>query len=1056
MVDKNHEKQLQEEKDKQRRYRRQQAQKSALSKKEPAGSALHSNSTVRKQPFHQATVSTTHNVAPKSSLGEDFGLSEDKTGNSVKNRLHQYDEKNSQPETGKSDQRRSSPSKRSGFSKKNWESNPSALQNNALVERLHENEGNHRKDRSNPDKNKVVKSSQNNRQNDGQTDPLKERLHENEKNYQKASSTINKNGEATKPQNNHQKASKDNPLREHLHEHEKQYQKTTSGQNQTNRSKQTDTAQQKSQDGDRLRNRLHENDTGNTRDSQFKQGSDQTQKAQGAQQAFDDLGEEQEDNFASHSSQPNGIREHWDNYWSKRSDIRGRLHEYDQLPPREARLQAKQNYRQAKHDYREQHRHYSQKLGGTWEADRQLRDERHERKVAKKQYKYAKKTDPATVKNRVTGSLKTGVKQGLQQKTLGKVKQELRQDDYGETALNTYDQYQQGKFYGRTGQSLAKNTGKITGNTIKGGYHLANRSKNLVVGKGFVKTPYDKQLWGARKGAKAVRRKAQRKMRRNAQRLLGRHKAVGRGSQYLFKFLRIGAKGVKTTLSPVGLGIAAIVLLLIIVIAAASSTNPGIKQTNNDINKTWLDLTKIDAEKSDQTHHYFTNWSPYMFYLNERFGDFNPRDTNNGQGISQLRSKFSSNEQITTYPQMLQQLWTETNQDDKPLTVQQLMDGKNVKKGSERENQWNSWAMVPEKQEDVKTAMEDLGFDPLDNQLDPLQDSDEVNIIERFGYEKRNDKVVRHDSNVIAASPNTMVKAPLSGKVQVLNANTVKISVDQTAALTIAGIDTSHVLNGQDVVSGQALGNAQGDFLDIRYDLYDRLEKEWFPTNIGFYVKKANYLQFTTVVSDDFDPSKNREGRAQDAYNYLTKKGYKKAGIVAMLGNFDVESGINPKRAEGDYLNPPVGKSDSSWDDDNWLNMGGPAIYNGRFPNIIHRGLGLGQWTDVAPGPGGRNTMLREFAKSKNKKWYDLGVQLDFLLEVDSKAAVARNILNSDSQDVQALTIQFLNQWEGNPGDKVQARAQSAFNWFSHLKNEDDKQKEKDDALWDKYKDASN
>ena len=85
-----------------------------------------------------------------------------------------------------------------------------------------------------------------------------------------------------------------------------------------------------------------------------------------------------------------------------------------------------------------------------------------------------------------------------------------------------------------------------------------------------------------------------------------------------------------------------------------------------------------------------------------------------------------------------------------------------------------------------------------------------------------------------------------------------------------------------------------------------------------------------------------------------------------MAGCFGVESQIEPKRAEGDYLSPPVGASADSWENEEWLNMGGPAIYGGGFPNILHRGLGLGQWTDTADGAT-RHTLLLEYAKKIDK-----------------------------------------------------------------------------------------
>ncbi|MGH2143913.1 phage tail tip lysozyme, partial [Enterococcus faecalis] len=85
---------------------------------------------------------------------------------------------------------------------------------------------------------------------------------------------------------------------------------------------------------------------------------------------------------------------------------------------------------------------------------------------------------------------------------------------------------------------------------------------------------------------------------------------------------------------------------------------------------------------------------------------------------------------------------------------------------------------------------------------------------------------------------------------------------------------------------------------------------------------KVTYTQTTSLGNLDFSPGASVEKRAQAVYDYLSKKGYTKEGISAILGNFSVESGINPKRAEGDYLNPPVGAYGNSWDEPSWLSMG--------------------------------------------------------------------------------------------------------------------------------------
>lgn len=155
-------------------------------------------------------------------------------------------------------------------------------------------------------------------------------------------------------------------------------------------------------------------------------------------------------------------------------------------------------------------------------------------------------------------------------------------------------------------------------------------------------------------------------------------------------------------------------------------------------------------------------------------------------------------------------------------------------------------------------------------------------------------------------------------------------------------------------------------------------------------------------------------------------------GIAAILGNFDVESGINPKRAEGDFLGGTVGANASSWDDRAWLSMNGMQIY-GKYPNIVHRGLGLGQWTDTADGSK-RHTMLLDYAASKGQKWYDLGLQIDFMFNGDYahyRKALASVV--TSAQSVDQLTVRFLNEWEGNPGNKITSRVSSAKAWANFL-----------------------
>ena len=214
------------------------------------------------------------------------------------------------------------------------------------------------------------------------------------------------------------------------------------------------------------------------------------------------------------------------------------------------------------------------------------------------------------------------------------------------------------------------------------------------------------------------------------------------------------------------------------------------------------------------------------------------------------------------------------------------------------------------------------------------------------------------------------------------------------------------------------------------------IKQGWTYVNPGFYFAKVIYLQNTSVMTDiSSDATKKAKQIAE-----MIRKHEPKAtdeGISAFLGNWFVESGINPKRAEGDYLNPPVGASASSWDDEAWLQMGGPAIYNGGYPNIIHRGLGLGQWTDTSDG-GVRHTLLLDFARSKNKKWYDLELQVDFMMNGDDaghRAAARAILLAKESPTSLAGDVQKF--WEGNVGDKTKERADAAEQMYKALKSSD-------------------
>lgn len=95
------------------------------------------------------------------------------------------------------------------------------------------------------------------------------------------------------------------------------------------------------------------------------------------------------------------------------------------------------------------------------------------------------------------------------------------------------------------------------------------------------------------------------------------------------------------------------------------------------------------------------------------------------------------------------------------------------------------------------------------------------------------------------------------------------------------------------------------------------------------------------------------------------------AGIAAVLGNWEFESGLNPGA----------------------INPGGGAS-------------GLGQWL------GGRKTNLINYARKHGQNWKNAGAQLDFALHGDgSDSSVLKRIL-SGTGSVASLANQFSSQWE--------------------------------------------
>lgn len=305
----------------------------------------------------------------------------------------------------------------------------------------------------------------------------------------------------------------------------------------------------------------------------------------------------------------------------------------------------------------------------------------------------------------------------------------------------------------------------------------------------------------------------------------------------------------------------------------------------------------------------------------------------------------------------------------------------------------------------------------------------------RYGYEMIEDKPTLHHHIILEAKENQVIVAPMDGKVSLDGENLIITTGKglNKSQLTLFNVHTGLVTDGQKVQAGEMIGQTKdGSGLKVTYQKVDDDSEKLVYVNPAFYFPKVIQLQ-TTILPTIGQFGGDEFARAKAIYEYLKSQGATNQAIAAILGNWSVESSINPKRAEGDYLSPPVGATDSSWDDEGWLSLNGPAIYNGRYPNILRRGLGLGQWTDTADGSR-RHTLLLKYAKRQNQKWYDLDLQLDFMLHGDNPYYT--NWLKDffkNSGSPASLAQLFLIYWEGNSGDKLLERQTRATEWYYQI-----------------------
>lgn len=575
----------------------------------------------------------------------------------------------------------------------------------------------------------------------------------------------------------------------------------------------------------------------------------------------------------------------------------------------------------------------------------------------------------------------------------------------------------------------AKSAVKAGGNlgkwTIQKSYGLTNRGYNFVRGRGFTRTPFQESWQG-----KLAKRYRNFTVRFKASKTGKVTRGAGRGIDLLTKPLRTVLHNPLSAKSYIIMFLAAVIVALVGVLGGSST----VSQDEFKLNQAWLYFSQLDRENSNSRVDYWSDIDSVMTYMNYRYGDYDLK----GKWDDGINSNQAGADHNKTYENALTSLWNGMNQETDHLKTMKDLYSKKSK---------IAWAILPkDDREDYEELLESAQTDGYYTYLQELDnpfytDKDEAHynsplrIIKRFGYTSKS-KI--YQGSVLQANTGQQLLAVMSGTVKVSGADvTIETKESKFTYKDVSGI---RFKTGDTVEQGTFIGTVKSSTgQEVYYQKQEekatkKQKAKWTYVNVGFYFQLVNYTQTTSVLTD-LNLSGDLAQRSRAVRDFIKKKipNATDNGIAAMLGNFATESGIKAKRAESDYLSPPVGATEQSWDDENWLNMGfaqGASV----GPLVIHRGLGLGMWTDTSDGAI-RNTLLRNYAKTKGKKWYDLETQIDFMLEGDNPyyIRILKSILTS-SENVNTLTTRFLSQWEGNAGDKLAQRQNNAKQMLTYFK----------------------
>lgn len=162
-------------------------------------------------------------------------------------------------------------------------------------------------------------------------------------------------------------------------------------------------------------------------------------------------------------------------------------------------------------------------------------------------------------------------------------------------------------------------------------------------------------------------------------------------------------------------------------------------------------------------------------------------------------------------------------------------------------------------------------------------------------------------------------------------------------------------------------------------------------------------------------------------YGVLSAWGMPDENIAGILGNWDMESGIDPTGVEtisGERFS--LGPLKQAAEDADFDVTRVAPEYGARFPGVKLLGIGLGQWSND------RNTQLRDYAREEGS-WATLETQLGFMISRDSGAPVIKHMIANPIGSPTAAAKYFHDEWERSADTTMGPREAAATRWFARM-----------------------